>query len=154
VTNLAWTNTHTHTHTNTGCSIQAAEAVARVVAGSEPPAPQQQQQQQQQQPRQPPDHTQPTEPGAGPASSYSNICSITVGMEMPVGGLLSKPGVPPLLDVDLSLVSAAYVTHTHTSVCETDGLKVLGAACGCIKGGLAISWITVMCVCACVCATL
>ena len=61
---------------------------------------------------------------------------------------------PPLLDVDLSLVSAAYVTHTHTSVCETDGLKVLGAACGCIKGGLAISWITVMCVCACVCATL
>eukprot|EP00983_Pelagomonas_calceolata_P127012 1161360-Pelagomonas_calceolata.AAC.1 len=74
------------------CNIQAAEAVARVVAGTDP---QQQQQQQQQQ-------IEGASASAPECWQGSNICSITVGMEVPVGGLLAKPGLPPLLDMDLS----------------------------------------------------
>ena len=78
-----------------GFSIYAAEEVARVVAGMKADA-------------QAPFGLSVCLNGDSPGAS-NNICSITIGLEIPIGGLLPKPGVPPLVTVDLLEVNCLHI---------------------------------------------
>lgn len=41
-------------------------------------------------------------------NTSSNVCSIIVGTEVPIGALVGKPGVPNLTSMDLSAAETAF----------------------------------------------